>query len=351
MMPRPWTIVVLASLVAHTGARDAGACSCISSGPPCQAAWNADAVFAGSVRSIEVTTEEIPGSTRILETVVHFEVDQPLLNAVEGRIDIVSTGLSTCDYRFTNGQKYLVYAWKREDGRWTTSICSRTRRLAEAAEDLHFLTTMPRSGTGARVYGRVNEWAQHPADEHGVDFGPLEHVTVNVRGATFSADRVTDKDGRYELTGIPLGTVSISVVTPFGFHGGDERKMDVKDLRGCVAADFTLRAESTAHGIVVDQSGQPVGGVSVEAVAEELAGYQPKAIHPPATTDNKGRFSFDRLPPGAYVFGINITKGLYKPPSGRPTFLPGTAVATQATVFNLKPGDQTDVGTIRLASW
>jgi len=307
--------------------------------------------FAGTVRSIQVSKEEIAGSTRILETVVHFEVDQPLLNAVAGRVDIVSTGLSTCDYRFTKGQKYLVYAWKREDGRWTTNICSRTRPLGEAAEDLHFLTTMPRSGTGARVYGRVNEWVHHPADEHGVDYGPLEHVTVNVRGATFSADRVTDNDGRYELTGIPLGTVSISVVTPFGFHAGAERNVEVKDLRGCVAADFTMHAESTAHGIVVDQTGQPVAGVSVEAVAEELAGYQPKAIHTPARTDNQGRFSFDRLPPGAYVFGINITKGRYQPPSGTPTFLPGTAVGKQATVFSLKPGDQTDVGTIRLANW
>ena len=350
MKARAWTFMVLGFVMPHIGAGDAGACSCMPSGPPCEAAWNVGAIFGGIVRSIEVSKEESFGSTRILETVVHFEVDRPLLNAAAGKIEIVTTGLSTCAYRFTEGEKYLVYAWKREDGRWTTGICSRTRPIAEAAEDLEFLTTIPEAGTGARVYGGVNEWIHHPADEHGVDYGPLENVTVNVRGASFSRDLLTDGNGHYELDGIPLGMVSISVATPFGFHANPDRNVEVKDLRACVAADFTIRAESAAHGIVVDVAGRPLAGVSVEAVAEELAGYQPKAIHSPATTDVKGRFSFERLPPGAYVFGINITKGLFKPPSGRPTFHPGTAVAKEATVFNLEPGNKTDVGTIRLTN-
>ena len=351
MMSRWWTIIVLASLITHTCALDASACSCMPSGPPCQAAWNVDAIFAGTVRSIELNLEQIAGSTPIPETVVHFEVDHPLLNAAAGPVDIVTTDSSTCAYRFTQGQKYLVYAWKREDGRWTTGICSRTRPFSEAAEDLKFLVTIPKSGTGARVYGRVNEWVHHPADEHGIDHGPLENVIVNVRGATFSHNLLTDKDGRYELTGVPLGAVSISVVTPFGFQTSTEPNVEVKDLRACVAADFTIHAESTAYGRVVDQMGRPIAGVSVEAVAEELAGYQPNAIHRPATTDAHGQFSFEHLPPGAYIFGINITRGLYKPPSGPPTFLPGTAVAKEATVFNLKAGDKMDLGSIRLANW
>ena len=50
----------------------------------------------------------------------------------------------------------------------------------------------------------------------------------------------------------------------------------------------------------------------------------------------------------AYVFGVNVTKGRYKPPSGPSAFLPGTAAATDVAAFELKPGDRTDVGVLRL---
>jgi hypothetical protein len=50
------------------------------------------------------------------------------------------------------------------------------------------------------------------------------------------------------------------------------------------------------------------------------------------------------------VFGVNVTKGRYKPPSGATTFLPGTTVVKDAAVFELKLGDRTDVGVLRLIS-
>ena len=137
---------------------------------------------------------------------------------------------------------------------------------------------------------------------------------------------------------------------PVGFTPEASRQFEVTDLRACIAADFTLRAESAAYGVVVDDAGRPLSGILVEAVAAELAGYKPDTIFEPATTDARGRFAFDYLPPGAYVFGVNVTKGRYKPPSGPATFLPGTAAVKDATVVELKPGDRTDVGALRLTS-
>ena len=43
-------------------------------------------------------------------------------------------------------------------------------------------------------------------------------------------------------------------------------------------------------------------------------------------------FSFDYLPPGAYVFGVNVTKRRYKPPSAPMTFRPGTTAVKDAAV-------------------
>jgi hypothetical protein len=79
-----------------------------------------------------------------------------------------------------------------------------------------------------------------------------------------------------------------------------------------------------------------------------LAGYLPPPYQPPVKTDEQGRFVFDDLPPGAYVFGVNLTKRYGTPPPGPPTFLPGTAAVQDAAVIELKPGDRIDLGVLRL---
>jgi hypothetical protein len=89
----------------------------------------------------------------------------------------------------------------------------------------------------------------------------------------------------------------------------------------------------------------------VDAVAAELAGHQPPPYQEPAKTDDRGRFEFDDLPPGLYVFGINLTKPEWPPgykPAGAAVFLPGTAVAGDAATVELKPNDRVDVGILRL---
>jgi hypothetical protein len=334
--------------LASCGVDDALACSCIRPGPPCDAAWSADVIFAGTVRSIERIDQTNEDGRLYQANRVRFDVDQPLVNIADRKVEMITNPLSSCAYRFQTGKKYLVYATKTATSNLTTSVCSRTRLLSEASDDLRYLTALPKVGTGARVYGRVNEWGRDPADEHGVDYGPVENLVVTVRGDTFLKDLVTDEHGRYELTGVPLGKVSISLAPPFGF--GAERADDryVRDLRGCVEANFTIAAKAEAAGLVIDASGRPLPGVMVDAVAAELAAYQPKALQYPAKTDDRGIFKFEHLPPGTYVFGVNLTKDPGRPPTGSPTFVPGTSDAREAAVIELKAGDSKDVGVLRL---
>ena len=61
---------------------------------------------------------------------------------------------------------------------------------------------------------------------------------------------------------------------------------------------------------------------------------------------------FDDLPPGLYVFGVNLTKPEWAPrdhkPAGPAVFLPGTAVLREAAIFELKAAETVDVGVLRL---
>ena len=350
MMFGCWPIVGFVAAMVAAASSSANGCSCWPSRPPCQAAWSADAIFSGTVRAIDVREEETSRGKRMLATVVRFEVEQRFLNVPSGPVEVVTEGYSTCSYAFRRGEKYLVYASRLDDGRLTTTICARTRPLADATEDLQYLSALPAVGTGARVYGRITEWVHHPADSVAVDHGPLENIVVGIHSAGRWHDVLTDRDGRYELRGVPPGPVSISVAAPFGFVAENPMEFNVTDLRGCIAADFALRAESAAYGVVVDEAGRPLSGILVDAVAAELAAYKPEAIFEPAKTDERGRFSFHSLPPGAYVFGVNVTKGRYKPQVGPTTFLPGTPVVTDAAVVELEAGIRSDLGVMRLIS-
>jgi hypothetical protein len=352
MTSRSWMTLIILSVSLFASERAALACSCAMSGPPCQATWRSDVVFAGTVISM-APIEDVSAGFRHQSMQVAFNVEQGFLNAPAGRIEVVTgMGGGDCGYRFKVGVKYLVYANKTEaSSRLTTGICNRTRPFAEAQDDLRYLTTIGVKGRGGRVYGRITEWRRDPAEERGVDYGPVEGITVSVRGRTFGRDVTTNADGRFEISPLPVGAFKLTVVPPFGFEPNPfEREIEITDPRACSLVDLTIEPFARASGVVVDSSGRPLAGVSVEAVAAELAGFDPPSYHSPVTTNENGVFEFQRLPPGSYVFGVYLTKSPYiRDRSERATFLPGTRAASEAAVFDLKAGDRKDVGALRLA--
>jgi len=347
---RLWQALTLAmGLMAATPASGV-ACSCEIAGPPCEAAWKSDAVFAGTVRSvveIDHDAYERPYGSRL----VTVDVERAFANAATGPLELITgRGGGDCGYQFAVGQRYLIYATKTPTGHWHASTCSRTRPIEKAQEDLQYLSTVPLVGLGARVFGRIHHWQRDPFEEQTVDYGPLEGLVVTVSGAGFSRDAVTDRHGRYEITGLPLGVLTLTVAAPHGFDShGLQSELNLGDLRACDERNFELRYVASASGSVVDAAGRALAGIRVEAVAAELAGHGPPPYQEPAVTDERGAFEFKRLPPGIYVFGVNLTRPRYGRATEEPAvFLPGVGVASDATVIELRPGDRTPVGVLRL---
>jgi Carboxypeptidase regulatory-like domain len=333
---------------------EARACSCPASGPPCAATWQVDVVVAGVVRSIETVDHSELGSP-YQSTLVKFEVERAFVNGSPGPVELLTgRGGGDCGYRFVAGQRYLVYAWKHPSGRLSTGICSRTRPLEQASEDLAYLATVAQQPRGARVSGRVTHLHRDPFEKDWIDYGPFENIVVNLRGSAFSRDVSTDKNGRYEFSGLPAGKLTLTLVPPTGFDGRYlEREVEIRDARACSSHDFSLRYIARASGTVVDSSGRPLAGIMVDAVAAELAGFLPPPYQQPVKTDARGRFEFDDLPPGLYVFGVSLTRPEWTPPGYKPAgpavFLPGTAAVRDATIVELKANDRVDVGILRLA--
>ena len=353
MTVRQFRVVIALALSVVVRAQDARACSCGSGGvPPCEAAWRSDAIFAGTVRSIE-QVDHLDGSS-YRSNLVTIEIERGFINAPPGTIQVATgTGGGDCGYRFVTGRRYLIYASKAESGRLSTGICSRTRPLEEAGEDVAYLATVAQSPAGGRVYGRVKHWQRDPFEAQTVDYGPLDNVTINLRGAAFSRDVTTDRDGRFEVSGLPVGTMTLTLIPPAGFDNSYlEETIEIRNLHACTARDFQLSHVARASGMVVDATDRPLPDVSVDAVAAELAGHQPPPYQRPVRTDARGRFVFDDLPPGLYVFGVNLTKPEWTPPNYKPAgpgvFLPGTSVVREAATLELKANERVDVGVLRL---
>jgi hypothetical protein len=108
--------IVAATVLLLLPLADALACSCMMSGPPCQAAWTADVVFSGTVRAID-RIEGGPGAPEFQPVRVTFDVEQGYINAPSGVVEVATgSGGGDCGYRFVTGKRYLVYAWKRPPG-------------------------------------------------------------------------------------------------------------------------------------------------------------------------------------------------------------------------------------------
>lgn len=119
------------------------ACSCVVPGPPAEELVKFDAVFSGSVISIEHSFD--PDAAQLGpgdHTTVSFDVSSVWKGNVAPRIEVTTppTG-GSCGFAFTEGEEYVVYAYDSVDASegYSVNICSRTALLAEAQVDLDAL--------------------------------------------------------------------------------------------------------------------------------------------------------------------------------------------------------------------
>lgn len=124
------------------------ACTCVPAGGAAQELERSDAVFSGKV--VEVRrhrqAEDIFAAVEVI-----FSVERAW-KGVEGETISVFTSShsAACGYGFKRGRTYLVYAHGNADDRLSTSICSRTRRLKDAGEDLKVLGAVREVTEGAQ---------------------------------------------------------------------------------------------------------------------------------------------------------------------------------------------------------
>lgn len=318
----------------------ADACSCATEGLPCGAAWRADAVFVGHVVSIESSTT--PGNF-LFSRRAELAIVEAFRGLQLSQVTLVAGG-SNCDYPFRMGETYVVYAYRSPDGTLSTSICARTRPVAQATEDLTYLRSLATidPGSPARIDGQVRLW-EYPAPPGG-QLKPVPGIAVTATGGGRTVSTRTNDRGDFELTGLTLGTYDLVASAPDGYDAV-KLTFGIRDPRGCGRPTLYIRHDGRVTGRVVDGRGTGIGGLPLELVLAaqlDTPGGSPSRVQ--TWTNSDGTFELRLVQPGEYLLGINSIRSR----NGRLTFprafYPGVLEATPATRVQLTAGERVRLG-------
>ena len=301
-------LCVLAQLA---GVPAADACTCLSSGPACQAFWTTDVAFDGTVVKIDPTSRDETFSDRtfqVTEFVVTLQVRQSW-KGVEGETVQVTTSGSgaSCGFNFKMGGRYLVFASRGgSDSRPRVSLCSFTRAYDATGETAAFFTSLDAPEAGARVFGSTQLMQRSFTSGSSHDRSPMDlEVRLTGNGRTLTT---TAKAGRYEFSGLAAGHYGLSVIVPEGYSTWmPTRPVEIPNQRACFESDFSLAPSGRISGWLVDAGGRGVPNVVVEATGAEIALDRQKYLEVvSARSDDSGFFELRDLPPGRYIAGINL---------------------------------------------
>jgi hypothetical protein len=207
------------------------------------------------------------------------------------------------------GESFVVYAHRTPEGHLTTSICTRTRPVSSAAEDLAYLRSLTAivPGAPARIAGRVQLWDwSKPSGAHSISIGGVA-VTATREGRSVST-RADDR-GEFELTGLSLGTYELVAKAPDGYDS-IPRTLEIHDPRGCGTTSLLLRYDGRVTGRVVDSNGNGIQGLPIELLPSADVDKPGGGSNiPKAWTAADGTFAIRLVAPGEYVLGFNSIRG------------------------------------------
>jgi len=322
------------------------ACSCIGAGAPCQEFWNASAVFSGEVGEIDVINPEsvTADGTRVfgpMSKKIRLFIIEGFSGIAEEKILEINTGGGggDCGYNFQKGQKYLVYAYKNlQTGALSTNICTRTRLLENAAEDVEYFKSLATAKPDAKIFGSVYQIYARRNDAPFIKPLPLTGILVRAEGTGGKFETKTGENGGYEFANLAAGEYKIGIETPKNLWGYEESKLVKVYEKGCAGYSFAVQTKTVLSGKLTNEKSEPAAKVSVELIPVEQINKSGNADRNFAYTDDEGKFLFRSIPGGKYYLGVRLSglsEVLFPYPQ---TFYPGTLNLAEAAPVTIDEG-------------
>jgi hypothetical protein len=290
----------------------------------------------GNATGRRLANDPAPLPTRPLR-VVRLQIGEVLTGVDAGQKEIeilTGRGGGDCGYAFQTGFDYMVYAYRDAQGLLETGICSRTRPLAEAADDIAYLRAIPQAPPTAEIRVSMIDNSTLQARR-----APMAGVRTTLSGPGGPQEAASDGAGQVKFAGLPTGEYTVEWAAD-GYRSGN-RKVQVH-AKGCAEVPVVMLLDRRVIGRVTTKAGLPVAKLMVEVLPAHPAPNDSPIAHDSATTGDDGRYLFEYLRTGDYYLGINLDR----PPSrenpyGR-WFFPGTEDQSKATILHLAetPGVQ-----------
>ena len=332
-------------------------------------------MFAGLVKSITEEKVEIlrfgKKETVRVGLTAHFLVEEPLKDIGAVEVDVVTGGGGgDCGYDFKAGERYLVYAYESEGGALSesmsrtviapskrtlvkrnvlsASICSRTRPLARAQDDIELLRALINGKPQTRIFGVASQLERLLGTyEYNIDYvGPMAGLTVIAEGVQGKFETRTDKEGRYRFKELAPGKYKLGVQLPEGYGPlfdfvGTETQIELMSAACGLEHNFDLQIDGRISGQVFDSNGQLVGEqIQVSIVALESADKSFALAKSRSDYTKQGRYEIEGLPQGRYVLGVSIADPPERGTPYPPTYFPNGNNLKQATIIELTKGQK-----------
>lgn len=212
-------------------------CSCaIFERHACSEVWKHDAVFIGTVASIS----PLPPNPEDMISRVRFEDIKSFrgIDPQSANLEIDTGGGMGCDYRFTEGGSYIVYARRsRKTGRLVTTSCGFTHPLESAKEDLDYLATVESRPVNGWIVGSF--WVMN-----GPGIDPSKDAELGTRVIATGTDGkpretvLSSSTTHFEIDDLPPGQYSITASST-SYASFRELKVTVPP-RGCGVGEVMM---------------------------------------------------------------------------------------------------------------
>jgi hypothetical protein len=320
------------------------ACSCIGIKQPCEK-LRSDVVFVGRVIETVALKHPLEKNSWTAGYSMRVAVEESIAGVLGSEVTIeTGSGGGDCGTPLPPGERFLIFTYYDKDGKLWTGACMGNEGLTANPSDdklVEQYRAWVRRGKGS-IFGNVTFskpiWREDDVESTATK--PLTKVILHANSDRYSASTETRSDGSYEFEGLSKGNYTIVPDKIDGLDFDHEYEDNYRtDLHNgqCANINFSFQPSTRIRGHVVFPSGMKDHSIEVVAVPthlKKLNQFSGKWDF----TDENDRFDLWPLPPGDYYVGVNINSSPKADAPFPPTYFPGVANKTAASIVHIKEG-------------
>jgi hypothetical protein len=309
-----------------------------------------DAIFVGRVLTTTPVKHPMEKNAWTPGYSMQFSVEESLKGSPTKEITIeTGNGGGDCGTPLHPGDRFLIFAYKSDDGKLWTGMCSGNRPLFGEPSEQNILAELRSLSKLKAITVFGNVWTTHTvwrdADVDEVGNIPKPGVIVRAEADSFEKTTKTDEYGNYEFKDLPLTKFNVSPESLPGLDYSHEYPENYEaSLAGgeCKEIDFKLQSSTRIRGHLVLPKNFDGKTIEVEAIPSSLKKIN-QFSGQTDFTDDKGNFDLWPLPPGDYYVGVNINSSPKEDSPFPPTYFPGATSRISATVIHVNQGEAKEI--------